>query len=114
MPEDARELLENTLASDELVKLAQKRIEEGELRQAASTCIKAIGMYPQNIDAWITFAQANVDYGDFKLAEILLEGAIEVMDNLGLRRDADPWCRRIAEVQRQINQSKSHGRGGSR
>jgi ssDNA-binding Zn-finger/Zn-ribbon topoisomerase 1 len=112
-PEDIRKPLENMLVSEELVELAQKRIEEGELQQAASSCIKALSLYPQNIDAWITFAQAHLDYGDYARAKSFLRGAIKAMDDQGLRRGANPWHQKIVEVQRQINHAKSHGKEGN-
>lgn len=105
-PEEIRTPLENVLAAEELVNLAKLRLDAGELRKAALTCFKALGLYPKDINAWILLARAHAEYGDHIRAKNLLDGAVSAMDELGLRRDADPWCREIRAVRQRLGRTK--------
>lgn len=105
-PKDVLTRLVDGLASTELVDLAEKRLDAGELREAASTCLKALALDLNNIMAWVELARAHAEYGDYIRAKNFLDEAVCAMAKLGLRRDADPWCRKIRAVRQQLSRAK--------
>lgn len=105
-PKDVLTTLENSLAAQELVDLARLRLDAGELRKAASSCIKALGLDSKNELAWIRLARAHAEYGDYIRAKNCLDEAVRTMAKIGLRSDVDPWCREIRAVRQQLGLRK--------
>lgn len=105
-PKDVLTGVANPRAAQALVDLASVRLDAGNLRGAASTCIKALGVYAKEVRAWILLARVHAEYGDFVRAKGFLDVAIREAKKRGVR-DLDPWQREIEAVRQQLRQGNN-------
>jgi tetratricopeptide (TPR) repeat protein len=108
-PEDVLKLVQNALAAEELLELAELRLDAGKLKEAASTCIKVLGLDSDihSISAWMLLARAYAQYGDRTRAEKLLDTAMETVGklqkDLHLRNEyADQLRSKISDLRQQL------------
>jgi tetratricopeptide (TPR) repeat protein len=84
IPEAVLKPVQNALAAQELLELAELRLHAGKLKEAASTCIKVLGLDSgiHSISAWMLLARAYAEYGDRMRAKKLLDTAMEAVGKL--------------------------------
>ena len=91
-----------TMASGGLQNLARQRFERGELKGAASMCVKAIGLCPDECNAWLLLAQLHAASGDFERAKRLLREAERAARRIGLSLKSPLWKPSVDRLRAQI------------
>jgi len=63
-PKDVAEEMQNAFASEALKKLAKSKLSSGDLKGAASTCMKSLGLFPKYEGNWLLLAEIFAEHGD--------------------------------------------------
>ena len=77
-PKDVAETMENAFAARALSELAKSKLHSGDLKGAASTCIKAVGLFPKYEAYWLLLAEIFAEHGDTVRSRGFLDTAKKV------------------------------------
>jgi len=74
-PKDVAEEMQNAFASEALKKLAKSKLSSGDLKGAASTCIKSLGLFGKYEGGWLLLAEIFAEHGDIVRSKGFLDFA---------------------------------------
>lgn len=111
LSEEQSEVLETTATLIALDELARRRIDQGELSEAASTCIKIIGVGgSKNPTPFLLLARAHAEHGDYARASAIIDGAQRDMRKHGWNPEFPVFAREIEQIRLLIQVGGSHRR----
>ena len=87
LPGDAANGIEAGIGATALLEVAQRRMDSGDLRGAASASVKAIGLAAYMPDTWLMLAEAEARYGDYRAARSFLNKSDQAARSMGLKND---------------------------
>ncbi len=91
-----------TMAAGGLHNLARQRFQRGEPKGAASTCLKAIGLWSYCFDAWLLLAELHAASGDFDRAKRLLREGERAARRVGISLKSPLWKLDVDRLRAQI------------
>ena len=96
-PSDTATGIEEGIGATALLEVAQRRMDSGDLRGAASAAVKAIGLAAYMPHTWLMLAEAEARYGDYRAARSFLSKADQAARSIGLK---DSYWRSRSDVVR--------------
>ena len=99
---DVAETIENGLASEALMELAKSKLHSGDLKGAASTCIKSLGLFSKYEGGWLLLAEIFAEHGDIVRSRGFLDKAKEVHKknkNIHEKNFEPVWKNNVQRVQ---------------
>lgn len=88
--------IQDGLTASALVELARERMTRGDLKGAASSAVKAIGLASYMPSAWLMLAESFARYGDPQRAQFFIKKAEEAARAAGLRDEY--WRAELQQV----------------
>ena len=87
LPVDAATGIQEGIGATALLEVAQRRMDSGDLKGAASAAVKAIGLAAYMPDTWLMLAEAEARYGDYRAARSFLNKSDQAARSMGMRDD---------------------------
>lgn len=97
------------LAAGGVETLAREKFQRGDLKGAASTCLRAIALWDDDFNIWLLLAELHAANGDFKRAELFLRAAEQAARRVGVRRDSPLWKPLVDQLRAQIKARRYTG-----
>lgn len=87
-PKDIAQAMHDFAEHSALSELAKRRLDTGDYRGAASTCMKLLGEGGMQAVDWLLFAEIHATYGDASRARQILKKAVDTNRKAEIRREA--------------------------